>query len=631
MTQELSWMIGGPQGSGVETASNIFSSVCAANGCHIFGKREYHSNIKGEHSYFVIRASEELIRSNVSGVDFLTSYDAETIFRHASSVNKGGIIMYDLKLENVSVSDVPTLDRPSLDMLKERYGRDDIRVRDILESADTAGVNLHPISFHGILDNLAKDLDKPELARMIRLFNVIGVSASFGMLGASSDMVASTTESIFATKPVLAKINASASRHAHAIGESLGNTRIKIPISKHKKSTILVQGYHGTAIGKLVCGCRMQPYYPITPATDESYFLESHQKLGGSKPGSVIVVQTEDEICAAGMTIGSVLTGCRTATCTSGPGFSLMAETLGWAGINEVPMVITLYQRSGPSTGLPTRHGQDDLLCAVHAGHGEFPRLVYASGDVEESFYDTAKCFNYAEHYQLPVIHMMDKYIASSVCTCPRFEPERINIDRGKMLDHVKGDYQRFKLTPDGISPRSSLGMKGGIFWNTGDERDESGHITEDPTMRKKMMEKRMSKYEKLLNELPFKEQAVLHGDKQPVMITSWGSCKGPILDAMHMLKEKGVCVGFVQVKLLWPFPAKIVYSLLEGAKTIINIESNQTSQFGMLLRQQTGIKPNVNIVKYTGRAMTCTELYNTIESIVSGSGKKREVLTYGV
>ena len=180
----------------------------------------------------------------------------------------------------------------------------------------------------------------------------------------------------------------------------------------------------------------MQPYYPITPATDESYFLESNQKINSPKPGSVIVVQTEDEICAIGMAVGSALTGCRTATCTSGPGFSLMTETLGWAGINETPVVITLYQRSGPSTGLPTRHGQDDLMCAVHAGHGEFPRLVYASGDVEESFYDTAKCFNYAEHYQLPVIHMMDKYIASSVCTCPRFEPERVNIDRGKMYLH---------------------------------------------------------------------------------------------------------------------------------------------------------------------------------------------------
>ena len=632
MGRDLSWMIGGPQGSGVETAANIFSAVCAANGCHIFGKREYHSNIKGEHSYFVVRVSERPIHSNVSGVDFMASYDAETIFRHAFSVNSGGAIMYDSKLEEVTASEVSTLDDASLQILRKRYGLENVCVQDVLKSAETAGVNLYPVSFRQILNDLAKDLDQPKIARMVRLFNVIGVSASFGMLGVSVEKVVSATESVFAAKPALAKLNASVSRYAHGVGTSLGNLTHTIPESERKERTILVQGYHGTAIGKLVCGCRMQPYYPITPATDESYFLETHQKISGTKPGSVVVVQTEDEICAIGMAVGSALTGCRTATCTSGPGFSLMSETLGWAGINEVPVVITLYQRSGPSTGLPTRHGQDDLLCAVHAGHGEFPRLVYASGDVEESFYDTAKCFNYAEHYQLPVIHMMDKYIASSICTCPRFEPERICIDRGKMPDIItENDYKRFRLVPDGISPRSRIGMEGGIFWNTGDERDERGHITEDPGLRQKMMDKRLSKYDTLLKDLPPEEQAILHGSRQSVMITSWGSCKGPILDAMDMLENKGIRVGFVQAKLLWPFPAAIISSMLQDAKTIINIESNQTGQFGMLLRQQTGLEPDVNILKYTGRAMTCTELCSAIESAVSGSAKKREVLTYGV
>ena len=155
-------MIGGPQGSGVETAANIFSAVCAANGCHIFGKREYHSNIKGLHSYFVIRASEDLIRSNVSGVDFMASYDAETIFRHSSSVKPGGTILYDSKLKDVAASDVPTLDEPSLQILQERYGLEDVRVQNVLESAKTANVNLYPVSFRQILDDLAKDLDNPK-------------------------------------------------------------------------------------------------------------------------------------------------------------------------------------------------------------------------------------------------------------------------------------------------------------------------------------------------------------------------------------------------------------------------------------------------------------------------------------
>ena len=160
-----------------------------------------------------------------------------------------------------------------------------------------------------------------------------------------------------------------------------------------KQQTILVQGHQGSALGKIVCGCRFQSYYPITPASDESEFLESNEilEIKEDRPGSTTVIQTEDEIAAMGMAIGASLAGSRSSTSTSGPGFSLMAEMLSWTGINETPIVITEYQRSGPSTGLPTRHGQDDLLFAINAGHGEFPRIVYASGNIEDSFYDTAK------------------------------------------------------------------------------------------------------------------------------------------------------------------------------------------------------------------------------------------------
>ena len=160
--------------------------------------------------------------------------------------------------------------------------------------------------------------------------------------------------------------------------------------------------------------------------------------------------QTEDEIAAITMAIGGALTGVRSATATSGPGFSLMAEALGWAGINEVPVVVSLYQRAGPSTGLPTRHEQGDLMFAINCGHGEFPKIVFASGDIEESFYDTIKAFNFAEKYQLPVIHMLDKAIANSIMTCKVFDQHRINIDRGRLVEYVmpvSSDWRRWKLS----------------------------------------------------------------------------------------------------------------------------------------------------------------------------------------
>jgi len=228
-------------------------------------------------------------------------------------------------------------------------------------------------------------------------------------------------------------------------------------------------------------------YYPITPASDDSEFLESNQiveQTDGNK-GSMVVVQTEDEIAAITMAIGGALTGVRSGTATSGPGFSLMAEALGWAGMNEVPLVVSLYQRAGPSTGLPTRHEQSDLRFAIHAGHGEFPRIVFASGDIEESFYDSVKAFNFAERYQMPVIHMLDKLIANSVMTCKYFDQSRVAIDRGKLLQSLPpsvevgaaGHYLRFKFGESPVSSRIPLGTENGIFWNSGDEHTEEGHI----------------------------------------------------------------------------------------------------------------------------------------------------------
>jgi 2-oxoglutarate ferredoxin oxidoreductase subunit alpha len=330
-----------------------------------------------------------------------------------------------------------------------------------------------------------------------------------------------------------------------------------------------------------------------------------------------------------GMTIGGALTGTRSATCTSGPGFALMTEMLGWAGINEVPMVITNYQRSGPSTGLPTRHGQDDLLFSVYAGAGDFPKIVYASGEIEESFYDTGNCFNYADTFQVPVIHMMDKFHASSVITCQRFEPQKISIDRGKLLENVEDGYRRFEFTEDGISPRSRLGMNNGIFWNTGDESDEQGHITEDPELRVKMMDKRMSRLDLILERIPKEQQAVSFG-VEDFTIISWGSTMGPLLDAIDMLKKDGISIGLVQMKLMNPFPGDYVKSLLKDAKTIIDVEANQSGQLATLFKQNVGRDVDYFVLKYTGRAMTSTEVYDSLKRIVQNKADKREVLMHG-
>ncbi|MGH2613314.1 MAG: 2-oxoacid:acceptor oxidoreductase subunit alpha, partial [Rhabdochlamydiaceae bacterium] len=569
-------------------------------------------------------------------ITMLAAFDAETLFRHADDVHDDGAIVYESDLEQVKTDEIPTLDKPFKERLEQYLlsKNKPFTVHGVLEAAKERGVTLYPVSFKTILSTLAEEMNNPTIRGMFRMLNVLSVSVSIGLLGLPSDTLLRSVEKIFSSKPKIAEMNKHAANYAYNYATAkYQKFKYQLSTIQSNSDVILVQGFQSTGLGKLAAGCRFQSYYPITPASDESVFLESNETFDveNNRPGSTIIVQTEDEISAIGMLIGAALTGARSATSTSGPGFSLMAEALGWAGMNEVPIVVTLYQRSGPSTGLPTRHGQDDLLFAIYAGHGDFPRIVYASGDIEEGFYDAAECFNFAETFQMPVIHMMDKFIASTVATVKRFDPTKITIERGKLLEKISDDnYMRFASSEDGISPRSKLGLENGIFWNTGDESDEQGHISEDPANRIRKMDKRAKKIEVALETIPKEDQVVTHGVSDFCLV-SWGSTKGPILDAIEMLKKDNYNIGFVQVKLLHPFPRDYVKSLLKDVKTIIDVEANYSAQLGTLLNENLDRKVDYYILKYTGRAMTCTELYESIKKIIDGKAEKRQVLSYGV
>ena len=564
----------------------------------------------------------------------LVAFDAETLLRHAEDVRKNGTIIYDPAILETTLDEIPFLEHGEKARLFEFLNSNgkEPRVGSFLDLAKANGVSDYPISFSGVLSEIASEQDDPQLASMKKMFNVLGVSFSLGIMKSPIQPLLESIESVFSKKPSIADLNKNAGNYSYNFA-SAKFTDFNYTINQidKKQQTILVQGHQGSALGKIVCGCRFQSYYPITPASDESEFLESNEilEIKEDRPGSTTVIQTEDEIAAMGMAIGASLAGSRSSTSTSGPGFSLMAEMLSWTGINETPIVITEYQRSGPSTGLPTRHGQDDLLFAINAGHGEFPRIVYASGNIEDSFYDTAKCFNFADIFQVPVIHMLDKFIASSVITCKRFEPDLVTIDRGKLLEKIDGDYKRFAHSSDGISPRSRLGLENGVFWNTGDESDEHGHISEDPVNRIEMMDKRKIKLQQMLDNIPKEDQAVLYG-KADTCIVSWGSPKGPILDAIGMLKNDGHEVAFVDIKLLHPFPTEYVKSLLNDSSIIVDIEANQNGQLGSLLRQNLLRDPDYYILKYTGRPMTCTEICDSLKKILEDKAEKTQVLTYG-
>lgn len=642
----ISWLIGGPQGSGVDSAANIFAKTCAKEGFHIFGKREFYSNIKGEHSYFTIRISEKPVSSQLEEINMLVSFDVETVFRHADKVSPGGVIIYDSSLAETVLDEVPSIDfqaNKRIGKLLEDSGQP-LNLIGMLELAKARGCIVYGLPYYEMIEAVAKKMNDPKLSKLSRVVNVMAISASISLLGIKKDMLISAIQEVFGSKPKLLSSNIEAAEYAYSyIGTKFDTKNIKYKITPKDvlKDYVLISGSQAAAIGKILGGCRFQTYYPITPASDESEFLESNQIIDqvDGKNGSVVVVQTEDEIAAITMAIGASLTGVRTATATSGPGFSLMAEALGWAGMNEVPLVVTMYQRAGPSTGLPTRHEQSDLLFAINAGHGDFPKIVLASGDIEEAFYDSIKVFNFAEIYQLPVIHLLDKAISSSIQTCKRFSND-LKIERGKFKSVIDknqsegtaGHFQRFKLEDSPISMRVPIGTENAIFWNTGDEHTEEGHISEDPENRNKMMDKRMKKLDLALEKIAENDKAVCYdfeSDSKNVVI-SWGSTKGAILEALEKLSEEGSKLRFIQVRLLHPFPTETVKKFLTDAKLVIDVEMNYSSQLGSLVQQNTGREIDYKIVKYNGRPMSTTEIYIALKSILSGNNERRIVLDGG-
>jgi 2-oxoglutarate ferredoxin oxidoreductase subunit alpha len=514
----------------------------------------------------------------------------------------------------------------------------------MLELAKDRGCIVYGLPYFEMIEAVAKNMNDPKLSKLSRVVNVMAISASISLLGIKKDMLVGAIQEVFGSKPKLLTSNIEAAGYAYSyIGTKYDTKNIKYKITSKDalKDYLLISGSQAAAVGKILGGCRFQTYYPITPASDESEFLESNQIIDQveGKNGSIVVVQTEDEIAAITMAIGASLTGVRAATATSGPGFSLMAEALGWAGMNEVPLVVTMYQRAGPSTGLPTRHEQSDLLFAINAGHGDFPKIVLASGDIEESFYDSIKAFNFAEVFQLPVIHLLDKAISSSIQTCKRFS-NNLKIERGEFKNVIDknqsegtaGHFQRFKLTDSPISTRVPIGTENAIFWNTGDEHTEEGHITEDPENRNKMMDKRMKKLDLALEKIAQDDMVMCYNfdSNSQNVVVSWGSTKGAILEALEKLSEEGSKLRFIQIRLLHPFPTETVKKFLKDAKLVIDVEMNYTSQLGSLVQQNTGREIDYRIVKYNGRPMSTTEIYIALKAILSGNNERRIVLDGG-
>jgi 2-oxoglutarate ferredoxin oxidoreductase subunit alpha len=634
----IAWRVGGPQGSGVDTAARIFAYACLAGRLHVFGRREYYSNIMGRHSYYDVRVAEQTMSCHRSQIDLLTTFEEETLARHAISVVEGGALVYAVKDGDVPLEGITFLGQRVTDDLADYLATRDMpaTTAGLLEDARRRAVHIFPVDYDEITEALAGDVSAK--ARAERALNTIAVALSCALLGYEPENLAMALEKTFADKPQVVDMNVEAVRLAYQYVEQnldAGSFEYRLTAREEGAPMMLIGGNEAVALGKMAAGLGFQTYYPISPATDESVYLEAHANvpINGGGEGAVVVVQTEDELAAVTMASGAALTGARSATATAGPGFSLMVEGLGWAGINEVPLVVTLYQRGSPSTGVPTRTEQGDLLFAIHAGHGEFPRMVLASGDVEEAFYDAAQAFNYAERYQMPVVHLLDQTIARTTISLPPFDVNGIDIERGEIWEPddpeaATGPQPRFRVTESGVSPRPLLGTPGGTHWLTGAEHTELGLVTEDPVIREQQIEKRARKLDLAASEIPRDEKLRVYGDAGATFtVVSWGSNKGALMEALEGLIADGIPIRLIQVRLLWPFPAREIAPLLEDAHPLVVVESNHAGQFAQLLFGQTAFKHDHLIVKYNARPMTCGEVTGALREIHAGAAAERIVL----
>ena len=575
MMHDLNLMVAGPQGSGINFTSDTFAKVMTREGYHVFTNAELFSTIKGDHSYFRVRVCKDMIRSYSERIDILIPLDAKSVILHTKELSKEGVIISEENLSDQRHASIPY--REILQAVATKFGK--------------------------------------SLAELNVMKNTVALAGASKMIGLDKEKLKKVISENFGSKPKIAEMNNAVVDEVYAEFTPTHTFDLEPPAYKKR---MFINATHAVGMGKVEAGLKFQSYYPITPASDESNYLE---RVMGKY--DFIVEQTEDEIAAINMAIAAANTGLRSATSTSGPGFSLMVEALSYAGMTETPVVIFYYQRAGPATGMPTRHEQGDLRYALSAGHGEFPRVVIAPGDHKEAFYDTIDAFNIAEKYQLPVIVLLDKAMAMSNYTVDPFDLSKITINRGKLILSETSDYLRYRLTDDGVSPRSVPGVKGGLITIAGDEHEEDGHIfTEDADNRVRMMDKRMHKMKFVHEEVPSDTKLKFYGiPTNKKVIVSWGSVKGPILDAMDIVKD----VSMLQIRMMEPFPVEEVMKFLKG-KQIITVEQNYSGQLADLLREKTGLETTSRIVKFNGRPIAFEEM---VEVLSRKELKEREVLTY--
>ncbi|MBY0099282.1 2-oxoacid:acceptor oxidoreductase subunit alpha [Mesobacillus maritimus] len=577
MINQLSWKVGGQQGEGIESTGEIFAIALNRLGYYLYGYRHFSSRIKGGHTNNKIRVSTTQVRSISDDLDILVAFDQETIDVNYKELHSKGVIMADAKFGPTKPEDTEA--------------------------------SLYAVPFTEIATELGTSLMK----------NMVAIGATSAVLDLDIQVFEEVVQEIFGRKgqQVVEKNMEAIKAGYEYMKEQLGSNVGAMELEKADgQKRLFMIGNDAIAMGALAGGCRFMAAYPITPASEiMEYLIKKLPAVGGT------VIQTEDEIAAVTMAIGANYGGVRTITASAGPGLSLKMEAIGLSGITETPLVIVDTQRGGPSTGLPTKQEQSDLMAMIYGTHGEIPKIVMAPSTVQEAFYDTAEAFNLAEEYQCPVIILSDLQLSLGKQTVEPLDFSKVEIRRGKLQTgelpelESKAYFKRYEVTEDGVSPRTIPGMKNGIHHVTGVEHEETGKPSESAANRIAQMDKRFRKISNIKFDTPVHKNAP--HEEADLLIVGFNSTRGAIEEAMDRLEQDGVKVNHAQVRLIHPFPVDEILPLVKTAKKIAVIENNATGQLANILKMNVGHAEKVHkVLKYDGNPFLPHEIHSKCKEL---------------
>ena len=549
--------IAGPAGSGIKSSGQIFSKLLINSFFNLLDYSEYPSLVRGGHNTYQISFSADPLYFVFSKVDLFFSVYPGHWQQHVKEFTKNTLVFSDEETpKNVNFK---FFKLPLTDLATQAGSR-------LVINTFCIGVAVY---LYNLDANLAKKL-------MCQAY------------GKYSDL------------------NTTAFNLAYQYAsQNFSDLRIKLNFPKKKTKLGFYDGNEAFGWGFIKGGGNFYAAYPMTPATGTLHFLAAKQT-----EHNLTVVHPEDEIAAANMAAGAAFAGARAGTGTSGGGFALMNEAVSFCGVAEIGMVYYLVSRPGPATGLPTWTAQGDLMHAIYSGHGEFPKVVLAPGDAQESFEMGVSSLNLAAQLQTPIIVVSDKMIGESGASTTYLPDSKVKIEKGEIETKPTTNFKRYSFTKNGISPLTLPGTPNGEFLSNSYEHDEFGFSTEDEILSKKMFDKRMAKTKLAIKLAP---KANFFGtEKAKKLIVSWGSPKGSILQALSMIKNKED-YAFLQIKTLWPINPDL-QKLISPFKEIIVIENNGTNQLVSLLKSQFDFNPTSIINKNDGRPFFVEEIIKLLE-----------------